>query len=129
MQDLKIGILQFDQVWQHKQANFEKISELLAAQSSDIDLLLLPEMFQTGFTMDVSFAEEMNGTSVQFLKELASSRNCAIYTSLIIEVKQNKSKAKAERKEYLLSNINKYLTTKTKLLIISSTIIYLTAGL
>jgi predicted amidohydrolase len=46
-------------------------------------------MFQTGFTMDVSFAEEMNGTSVQFLKELASSRNCAIYTSLIIEVKQN----------------------------------------
>ena len=89
MQDLKIGILQFDQVWQHKQANFEKISELLAAQRSDIDLLLLPEMFQTGFTMDVSFAEEMNGSSIQILKELARTRNCAIYTSLIIEEKQN----------------------------------------
>ena len=89
MQDLKIGILQFDQVWQDKQANFEKISELLAVQKTDIDLLLLPEMFQTGFTMDVSFAEEMNGPSIQILTELARSRNCAIYTSLIIEEKQN----------------------------------------
>jgi predicted amidohydrolase len=89
MQDLKIGILQFDQVWQDKQANFEKISELLAVQKTDIDLLLLPEMFQTGFTMDVSFAEEMNGRSIQILTELARSRNCAIYTSLIIEEKQN----------------------------------------
>jgi len=89
MQDLKIGILQFDQVWQDKQANFEKISELLAVQKTDIHLLLLPEMFQTGFTMDVSFAEEMNGPSIQILTELARSRNCAIYTSLIIEEKQN----------------------------------------
>jgi predicted amidohydrolase len=89
MQDLKIGILQFDQVWQDKQANFEKISELLSVQKTDIDLLLLPEMFQTGFTMDVSFAEEMNGPSIQILTELARSRNCAIYTSLIIEEKQN----------------------------------------
>jgi len=34
MQDLKIGILQFDQVWQNKQANFEKISELLCFLSN-----------------------------------------------------------------------------------------------
>lgn len=72
MQDLKIGILQFDQVWQDKQANFEKISELLAVQKTHIDLLLLPEMFQTGFTMDVSFAEEMNGPSIQILTDRKS---------------------------------------------------------
>jgi predicted amidohydrolase len=84
MQDLKIGILQFDQVWQDKQANFTKISELLVAEKSEIDLLLLPEMFQTGFTMDISLSEAMQGASIQFLKELAYSRNCAIYTSLII---------------------------------------------
>ncbi|MEN9290713.1 MAG: hypothetical protein RLZZ357_556 [Bacteroidota bacterium] len=85
MQDLKIGILQFDQVWQDKQANFAKISELLEAEKSEIDLLLLPEMFQTGFTMDISLSEAMQGASIQFLKELAYSRNCAIYTSLIIK--------------------------------------------
>jgi predicted amidohydrolase len=84
MQDLKIGILQFDQVWQDKQANFAKISDLLVAEKSEIDLLLLPEMFQTGFTMDISLSEAMQGSSIQFLKELAHSRNCAIYTSLII---------------------------------------------
>jgi omega-amidase len=85
MQDLKIGILQFDQVWQDKQANFAKISDLLEAEKSEIDLLLLPEMFQTGFTMDISLSEAMQGASIQFLKELAHSRNCAIYTSLIIK--------------------------------------------
>jgi predicted amidohydrolase len=85
MQDLKIGILQFDQVWQDKQANFAKISDLLEAKKSEIDLILLPEMFQTGFTMDISLSEAMQGASIQFLKELAYSRNCAIYTSLIIK--------------------------------------------
>ncbi len=88
MHDLKIGILQFDQVWQNKHANFEKISELLEDEMSQIDLLLLPEMFQTGFTMDISLSEAMQGVSIQFLKELAHSRNCAIYTSLIIEENQ-----------------------------------------
>ncbi len=88
MQDLRIGLLQFDQVWQDKQANFEKISELIAAQSSDIDLLLLPEMFQTGFTMDLALAEAMQGASIQFLKELARSNNFAVYTSLIIAENQ-----------------------------------------
>jgi predicted amidohydrolase len=85
MQDLRVGILQFDQLWQDKQANFAKISDFLEAEKSEIDLLLLPEMFQTGFTMDISLSEAMQGASIHFLKELAHTRNCAIYTSLIIK--------------------------------------------
>jgi predicted amidohydrolase len=88
MQDLRVGILQFDQVWQDKQANFANIFAILEAKNSEIDLLLLPEMFQTGFTMDISLSEGMQGTSIEFLKEVALAYNCAIYTSLIIEENQ-----------------------------------------
>ena len=42
MQDLKIGILQFDQVWQDKQANFEKISELLKLKDFMVSPWILP---------------------------------------------------------------------------------------
>ena len=56
MQDLSVGILQFDQIWQDKTANFERIVALLAAQPQ-IDLLLLPEMFHTGFSMNIELAD------------------------------------------------------------------------
>ena len=51
MQDLSIGLLQFDQIWEDKQKNFSKIKNLLNNKEG-IDLLLLPEMFHTGFTMN-----------------------------------------------------------------------------
>lgn len=85
MQDLKVGILQFDQVWENKEANFLKVADLLASQNESLDLILLPEMFQTGFTMNTSLAEPMNGVSINFLKELALKYSTAVYTSLIIQ--------------------------------------------
>ena len=70
MQDLRVGILQLDQVWQDKTANYERISGLLATLQQ-IDLLLLPEMFHTGFSMDVEFADNWQASEgLQFLKEL-----------------------------------------------------------
>ena len=51
MQNLNIGILQFDQIWEDKQKNFSKIKHLLN-NKKDYNLLLLPEMFHTGFTMN-----------------------------------------------------------------------------
>jgi len=84
MQDLKIGIVQFNQKWEDKQANFDRVQNLVDA-SGVIDLLLLPEMFHTGFTMNVSLAETMVGDAVTFLKSLASKKSCAVYTSFICE--------------------------------------------
>lgn len=82
MQDLKVGILQFDQAWEDKQVNFQRITSLLEG-SENIELLVLPEMFHTGFTMNISLAETMDGEAVHYLKGLASKKSCAVYTSFI----------------------------------------------
>ena len=85
MQDLSVGILQFDQIWQDKTANFERIVALLAAQPQ-IDLLLLPEMFHTGFSMNIELADNWSDAEgIHFLKHLAQQRAMAIYTSLMVK--------------------------------------------
>ena len=88
MQDLKVAILQFDQHWEDKQKNYSKIRALLKNKEG-CDLLLIPEMFHTGFTMNhLEHAEEIATSSgIEFLKDLSVNLNCAIYTSLIIKEK------------------------------------------
>ena len=89
MQHLKVGILQFNQAWENKSLNYKNIRKLIDPHS-EIDLLLLPEMFHTGFTMNVDHAESMkNSNGIHFLKTISTELNCAVYTSLIIEDKGN----------------------------------------
>lgn len=85
MQDLRITLVQANQKWEDKEANFNNYSKLLEAIETDV--ILLPEMFQTGFTMKSRiFAEDwLESESMSWLIELARSKNAAIYTSLIIE--------------------------------------------
>ena len=84
MQDLSVTLVQANQKWEAKAANFENYSSLL--DGVETDLILLPEMFQTGFTMNSDLAENWeNSDSVQWLKELSLNMDAAIYTSLIIE--------------------------------------------
>ena len=67
-----IGV-QLDIVWENKAANFDKVRRLLkeAAQEPG-SLVVLPEMFATGFTMNVeAMAEPYEGQTEQFLKQLA----------------------------------------------------------
>lgn len=84
MQDLKIALVQANQVWEDKTANFENYNLLL--KNVDADLILLPEMFQTGFSMNTKvLSEDWNKSpSIEWLKTISQSKNCAIYTSLII---------------------------------------------
>lgn len=84
MQNLNIGLLQFDQAWEDKSFNYQKIRALIGSDV-EVDLLLLPEMFNTGFSMNTSQGESMeNSGGINFLKNLSSELNCAIFTSLII---------------------------------------------
>jgi predicted amidohydrolase len=85
MQDLTVGLFQFDQVWQDKNANFECIAQQLST-APRLDLLLLPEMFHTGFSMEISCADDwQDSQGLHFLKELSLSRQMAIYTSLMVK--------------------------------------------
>jgi len=85
MQDLRITILQADQVWQDKNANYS-MYEAFFEQINETDLILLPEMFHTGFSMETDeLAEEWESSQgMEFLLKWSRKLNAAIYTSLII---------------------------------------------
>lgn len=84
MQDLKVTLVQATQVWENKQANFEHFEELLSSLE-ETDVLVLPEMFHTGFTMNAEqYADSMeNSEAINWLKTIASKNKVAIYTSFI----------------------------------------------
>ena len=86
MQDLNVAVVQANQIWENKTANLSNYEALLENISA-IDLILLPEMFHTGFSMNVErLAETMDDSmGLNWLKSMAKSKNAAIYTSLIIK--------------------------------------------
>lgn len=85
MQNLRIGLVQANQIWEDKSANLIHFEEMISATRADV--FVLPEMFSTGFTMNASFlAEKMEDSpALIWLKRVAKSSDSAIYTSLIIE--------------------------------------------
>lgn len=87
MQDLDVTLIQIDQVWENKAANFA-LYEKEFQKIQKTDLILLPEMFQTAFTMNTALAEPFESSeSIAWLKQQASHLDAAIFTSLIIEDK------------------------------------------
>ena len=83
---MKIAVIQSNLTWEEPTTNralfYKKIIEL----KEEVDLIVLPEMFNSGFTMNPNqVAEPMNGESVIWMKNLAKQRNCAITGSIIIE--------------------------------------------
>jgi omega-amidase len=84
MQDLRIALAQLHQVWEDKAANLDHFDNQLESLR-DTDLLLLPEMFHTGFTMNgKELAETMDSSmALSWLKKTAAEKNVAIYTSFI----------------------------------------------
>lgn len=85
MQDLKVALVQANQAWEDKEANLKNYERLLE-KVKGVDLILLPEMFHTGFSMNATqLAETMEEShGLDWLKKMAKNRNSAIYTSLII---------------------------------------------
>lgn len=86
MQDLRVTLVQTEQFWENKEKNLNHFTELLANIEST-DLIILPEMFHTGFSMNAeSLAEPMdNSLGINWLKEMAIQKNAAFYTSLIVQ--------------------------------------------
>lgn len=84
MRDLKITMVQAHQIWEDKTANLIHFENLIASVSTD--LIIFPEMFHTGFSMNPEIlAETMTESQgLDWLKRIASEKNAACYTSLII---------------------------------------------
>ena len=89
MQDLTVSILQTTLHWQDPAANrahFDGLIDALDKSDAAPDLVLLPEMFTTGFTMNpASHAETMSGDSIAWMQLVARDYNVALCGSLVIE--------------------------------------------
>jgi omega-amidase len=84
--DLRITIIQTILHWQDAMANRQMFSEKLAATQPQTDLIVLPEMFTTGFSMDATgLAEEANGPTLQWMKEEAARYKAVLTGSVIVK--------------------------------------------
>jgi omega-amidase len=89
MEDLKISLIQTNLFWENKHLNLESQSNLIS-KITGADLIVLPEMFTTGFSMNVrQLAEPMDGSTVQWMKGKAGETGAAIAGSTIIEESGN----------------------------------------
>jgi predicted amidohydrolase len=83
--DLDIALLQTTLVWQAPAANREHLQALLE-QARGAELIVLQEMFSTGFSMDsAALAEPEEGPTSQWLRERAQALQAVITGSLIIQ--------------------------------------------
>ncbi|MBN2369318.1 MAG: carbon-nitrogen family hydrolase [Vicinamibacteria bacterium] len=80
-----VACCQIDIVWENKPANHDRVRALIdGASLSAGSLILLPEMFSTGFSMDVArISEGSGGESAAFLSELARTRECHVLGGVV----------------------------------------------
>lgn len=89
IENLTVTLVQFDPVWEDKKANLEKLSSIMG-NLGRCDLVVLPEMFSTGFSVNpVGLAEEMDGPTVGWMAEKASRLQAVVAGSLIIREKED----------------------------------------
>lgn len=82
---MKIALIQAPLVWENPEENRKYFKDKINSIQEEIDLVVLPEMFSTGFTMhSENVAETMEGETISLLKSLAKAKNTAITGSLII---------------------------------------------
>ncbi|MEO5674107.1 MAG: nitrilase family protein [Chitinophagales bacterium] len=85
-EDVHITLIQSDLHWENPPANLKMFSEKIELIHEPVDLILLPEMFSTGFSMSPEkFAETMEGNAINWMKETAQKKKCVICGSLMIK--------------------------------------------
>lgn len=86
MQNLAITIIQSDLTWENIDANLARFDVHIANINQATDLVVLPEMFSTAFSMNTSnLAESMNGKTMQWMTHHAQQLNAVVTGSLMIQ--------------------------------------------
>ncbi len=90
MQDLTITIIQSELAWEDIDANLENFGSKIKNIDQYHDLIILPEMFNSGFSVHPeNFAELIDGKTMQWLKKQSRENNCTIVGSLVIKENGN----------------------------------------
>lgn len=86
MEDLRITIIQTELNWESPSANRKMFDNYFDSITGQSDIIVLPEMFTTGFTMNASLnAESMTGETIEWMRIWVKKKNCVITGSLIIQ--------------------------------------------
>ena len=90
MNSLKIAILQHNIIWHNAIANQQQLEKQFKQLPQAINLVVLPEMWTTGFTMKPEeVAETMDGSTIKWMKQMAKTHHTAICGSLAIQEGNN----------------------------------------
>lgn len=86
MSDLLVTLVQSDLYWEDKSSNLEMLDRKISALREKTHVIILPEMFSTGFSMNpTALAESMDGPTVEWMRNLAIRKKCILTGSIIIE--------------------------------------------
>jgi omega-amidase len=81
---MKIGLCQMDLIWEDPESNLKQLDELLSKTEESIDLLVLPEMFTSGFTMAPEKIAPYHKTTLEYLEQKATGHNISIIGSWVV---------------------------------------------
>lgn len=86
MSELRVSLVQTSLIWENIPQNLERFDDKLSNLKGNTDLIILPEMFTTGFSMNVKdISETMDGSAMNWMRGKAKELNAIITGSLIIE--------------------------------------------
>lgn len=83
MNNLRFTLVQSNLHWENILANLEMFTQKISS-ITNTDIIVLPETFTTGFSMNPKFAETMDGSAVQWMRKTAKEKNCVVCGSLMI---------------------------------------------
>lgn len=84
--NLSIALIQTDLIWKDKKTNLSGIEQQISSINEEIDIVVLPEMFTTAFCVDdMSLAEDINGETVAWMKQIAKEKNCSVCGSILFK--------------------------------------------
>lgn len=86
MEKLNVSIIQSSLFWQDISKNLENFQQKIESIPSSTDIIILPEMFTTGFIMEpVRFAEKKDGATLRWMKKNAELKNALLIGSIVFE--------------------------------------------
>lgn len=87
---MKVTLIQPDIVWENKLRNLERMGEIISAIPAGTDIVILPEMFSTGFSMNPSeLAESPHSVTFDWMYDIAAKFNFGICGSYIVRENSN----------------------------------------
>lgn len=86
MSSLTLTLIQTNLFWEDKKANLQMFQHKIESINEETEIVILPEMFTTGFSMNAELlAEKMDGETIQWMRQIASSRKIILTGSIIIK--------------------------------------------